>query len=83
MKPQLEQQITLKIKRLGIHGEGIGDFNGFTVFVDGALPDETVTASIQEVRKNFARAKIVSYDQTSPTGSHLHVLFSDGAAAVN
>jgi 23S rRNA (uracil1939-C5)-methyltransferase len=66
MKPQLEQQITLKIKRLGIHGEGIGDFNGFTVFVDGALPDETVTASIQEVRKNFARAKIVSYDQTSP-----------------
>lgn len=66
MKPQLEQQITLKIKRLGIHGEGIGDYNGFTVFVDGALPDETVTASINEVRKNFARAKIVSYDQTSP-----------------
>jgi 23S rRNA (uracil1939-C5)-methyltransferase len=66
MKPQLNQQITLDIKRLGIHGEGIGDFNGFTVFVDGALPGETVTASIDEVRKNFARGKVVSYQKTSP-----------------
>lgn len=66
MKPQLHQQITLDIKRLGIHGEGIGDFNGFTVFVDGALPGEIVTATIDEVRKNFARGKVVSYQQTSP-----------------
>ncbi len=66
MKPQLHQEITLSIKRLGIHGEGIGDYNGFTVFVDGALPGETVTAVINEVRKNFARATVVSYAQTSP-----------------
>jgi len=66
MKPQLQQQITLTIKRLGIHGEGIGDHNGFTIFVDGALPGETVTAAVDEVRKNFARAKVVSYEKTSP-----------------
>ncbi len=66
MKPQLHQKITLIIKRLGIHGEGIGDHEGFTVFVDGALPGEVVTASIIEVRKNFARASLVSTEQTSP-----------------
>lgn len=66
MKPQLHQQIPVTIKRLGIHGEGIGDHHGFTVFVDGALPGETVTACIDEVRKNFARASVVSYEQTSP-----------------
>ncbi len=66
MKPQLHQKITLSIKRLGIHGEGIGDYEGFTVFVDGALPDEIVTASIIEVRKNFARATVISTEKTSP-----------------
>jgi 23S rRNA (uracil1939-C5)-methyltransferase len=66
MKPQLHQKIILTIKRLGIHGEGIGDHEGFTVFVNGALPGETVTASIIEVRKNFARAMVVSYNKTSP-----------------
>jgi 23S rRNA (uracil1939-C5)-methyltransferase len=66
MKPQLHQKISLSIKRLGIHGEGIGDFEGFTVFVDGALPGEIVTASITEVRKNFARATVVSTEKTSP-----------------
>src|ERR1700733_7525610 len=66
MKPQLHQKITLTIKRLGIHGEGIGDHDGFTVFVDGALPGEIVTASITEVRKNFARATVFSTEKTSP-----------------
>ncbi len=66
MKPQLHQKITLSIKRLGIHGEGISDHDGFTVFVDGALPGEIVTASITEVRKNFARATVISTEKTSP-----------------
>jgi 23S rRNA (uracil1939-C5)-methyltransferase len=66
MKPQLHQKITLSIKRLGIHGEGIGDYEGFTVFVDGALPGEIVTAEITEVRKNFARATVISTEKTSP-----------------
>jgi 23S rRNA (uracil1939-C5)-methyltransferase len=66
MKPQLKQKLELTVKRLGIHGEGIGDTHGFTVFVDGALPGETVTVSIEEVKKNYARAKVLSYQSTSP-----------------
>ncbi|HEX4839244.1 MAG TPA: 23S rRNA (uracil(1939)-C(5))-methyltransferase RlmD [Rhabdochlamydiaceae bacterium] len=66
MKPQMSQKITLTIKRLGIHGEGIGDHHGFTVFVDGALPGESVTVSIDEVRKNFARGTVISTEKSSP-----------------
>lgn len=66
MQPQLKQKITLTIKRLGIHGEGIGDHLGFTIFVDGALPGESVTVSIDEVRKNFARGTVLSTEKSSP-----------------
>lgn len=66
MKPFLNQVITLTIQRLGIHGEGVASVEGFTVFVDGALPGEEVEASIYEVRKNYARAKVCSFLHTSP-----------------
>jgi 23S rRNA (uracil1939-C5)-methyltransferase len=65
-KPQLEQTITLSIERLGINGEGVGVFEGFTIFVDGALPGEKIKATICEVRKNFARAKLIQHLTISP-----------------
>ena len=34
------QDYEVSITDLGIHGEGIGKVNGFTVFVPGALPGE-------------------------------------------
>lgn len=37
---------TLTIRDLGIHGEGIGAVDDFTVFVPGALPGETIQAMI-------------------------------------
>src|ERR1700733_3927843 len=46
----------LDIERLGINGEGVARSEGFTFFVDGALPQERVEAEIYEQRKNFARA---------------------------
>ncbi len=56
----------MKIKRIGIHGEGIGDIDGLTVFVPGALPGEEVTVEIEEARKNYARARLVSIQKKSP-----------------
>ena len=64
--PILNQQIRLVILRLGIYGEGIGEWEGWTVFVDGVLPGEEVTAAISEVRKNFLRARLITSHQTSP-----------------
>ncbi len=66
MKPRVNQIITLTIQRLGIHGEGVGSLEGFTVFVEGALPGENVKAAMYDVRKNYGRARVVEYLQTSP-----------------
>ena len=66
MKPQIHEKVTLTIDRLGIHGEGIGSLNGFTLFVDGALPGETVKTAVYDVRKNFARARVLEILKTSP-----------------
>ncbi|MEI6243121.1 MAG: 23S rRNA (uracil(1939)-C(5))-methyltransferase RlmD, partial [Chlamydiota bacterium] len=62
----LEQEIEIYIERLGINGEGVGRFEGFTVFVDGGLPRETVLAKVYEKRKNFARASVVEWLVKSP-----------------
>lgn len=66
MKPSIHEKVTLTIDRLGIHGEGIGSLSGFTLFVDGALPGETVKAAVYDVRKNFARARVLEILKTSP-----------------
>ncbi|MDN3505408.1 MAG: 23S rRNA (uracil(1939)-C(5))-methyltransferase RlmD [Rhabdochlamydiaceae bacterium] len=50
--------LTLDIERLGINGEGVAHHNKMTIFVEGALPDEKVIATITETRRTFQRAKI-------------------------
>ena len=54
-----------KTYRLLIHGfahggEGVGSFEGFTVFVPGVLPGETAQVQVDEVRKSFARASLLT-----------------------
>lgn len=59
------QQFNIKIKRLGINGEGIGYYQHKLVFVPGALPTETVTVEVQNDLKNFIRASLVKLLETS------------------
>src|SRR4051812_19413127 len=66
MKPDLGQEVELAIERLGINGEGVSSHAGFTLFVDGALPGETVRARVCEVRKTFGRAKVLERLTNSP-----------------
>ena len=58
-------QINISIDRLGINGEGVGHWQGYTIFVEGALPGENIVAEIYERRKNFARARLVKILQNS------------------
>lgn len=46
--------IEVQISGLGSSGEGVGRYNGFTVFVKNALPEEIVQAEIVLVKKNYA-----------------------------
>ena len=63
---QLGRTYTFSINGLGHSGEGVGRIDGFTVFVRYALPGETVTARIDEVRTNFARGTLLQVDVANP-----------------
>ena len=65
-KPQINQKIELTLKGLGIHGEGVGSWQGYTLFVDGALPGEVVEARVVETKRSFGRAQTLSYRTLSP-----------------
>src|SRR3569832_217926 len=66
MKPTVGEKITLLVQRIGTYGEGVGSLNGFTFFVEGALPGEQVRAVVTEVRKNYGRARVVEFVLKSP-----------------
>ena len=57
---------TIDIVRLGAGGEGVGRVENFTVFVDGALPRETVTARITYVKKQYAVGRPERIQKASP-----------------
>jgi len=49
---------TVEIVSLGHSGEGVGKYEGFTIFVPHALPGEIVEVKITEVKKNYAKASL-------------------------
>ena len=64
IKPEME--IPLKIKRLGINGEGIGYYQRTICFIKGALPGEKVVALVNEVHPRFITGEIKKIKQVSP-----------------
>lgn len=60
------QSLTLKIKRLGINGEGIAYYKRLIVFVKGALPKETVIATITKATPRYAEAELIRVKEASP-----------------
>ncbi len=64
-KPEEGSMITLSIHGLGSSGEGVGSLDGYTIFVRGALPKETVRARLTECHKTYAHAKLLEIIKTS------------------
>lgn len=62
---EIGKQFELRIERLGIYGEGVGHAQGFTLFVEGALPGERVVVTLYELRKTYGRASIVKVVEPS------------------
>ncbi|HGA3410906.1 TPA: 23S rRNA (uracil(1939)-C(5))-methyltransferase RlmD [Streptococcus agalactiae] len=65
MNVVLKQRIPLKIKRMGINGEGIGFYKKTLIFVPGALKGEEVFCQFSSVRRNFAEAKLLKINKKS------------------
>ncbi|MCH9631578.1 MAG: 23S rRNA (uracil-C(5))-methyltransferase RlmCD [Chlamydiia bacterium] len=59
MRPNVSDVIECNIHDLGLHGEGIGAVDGFTIFIQGALPKEFVRAKVTLVKKNYAVATLI------------------------
>ncbi len=66
------RKLTLKIGDVAFGGEGVGRVDEFVVFVPFVMSGETVDVEITEVKKRFARAKLVrvvapSADRVEPS----------------
>ena len=62
----LGRDYPITIHDLGSHGEGVGRYEGFTVFVAGALPGETVRATILTLKKKYAVGDLREIITASP-----------------
>lgn len=60
-------EIEITINDIGKDGEGIGQVDGFTFFVKGALPNEKVLVHIMKLKKNYGFAKLVKVIKASPS----------------
>src|SRR5699024_12382118 len=66
MNVKVKQKIPLKIKRMGINGEGIGFYRKTLVFVPVTIKGEDVFCQITAVKRNFAQARLLTINKTSP-----------------
>lgn len=65
MNLKVKQKIPLKIKRMGINGEGIGFYQKTLVFVPGALKGEEIYCQVTSVKRNFAEARLLNVNKKS------------------
>ncbi|MEK3875160.1 23S rRNA (uracil(1939)-C(5))-methyltransferase RlmD [Paenibacillus sp. FSL M7-0420] len=59
-------EVLLDIIGMTHEGEGVGRVEGFTLFVQGALPGERVRARVLKTKKQYGYAKLLELVQASP-----------------
>jgi tRNA/tmRNA/rRNA uracil-C5-methylase (TrmA/RlmC/RlmD family) len=62
---KLTDKVSLTIHDLAFGGEGVGRIDDFVVFVPFVIVGETVEVEITEVKKNFARGKLLRVEKPS------------------
>lgn len=61
-----DQTLQIKIKRIGINGEGIGYYKRLIIFVPRALPGEEVQVRVTKTSPKFAEAELIKIIKKSP-----------------
>lgn len=64
--PQKNTQHTVTITSVTAKGAGVGSIDGFTVFVDGALPGDVVNTHLVKAKSRYGFGKIVEILTPSP-----------------
>lgn len=65
MKLEKNEYYTIKIDDIGSQGEGIGKIDGFTIFVENALPEDIVYIKIVKLKKNYGFGKLIKVIEPS------------------
>ena len=60
------QIATITIEDIGNDGEGIGKYEGYTLFVKGALPQDVVKVKVLKAKKTYGYAKVEELISPSP-----------------
>ncbi|MBP3578083.1 MAG: 23S rRNA (uracil(1939)-C(5))-methyltransferase RlmD [Lachnospiraceae bacterium] len=60
------QIVTVTIEDIGNDGEGIGKYEGYTLFVKGALPQDVVKVKVLKAKKTYGYAKVEELISPSP-----------------
>ncbi|WP_141506274.1 23S rRNA (uracil(1939)-C(5))-methyltransferase RlmD [Paenibacillus luteus] len=64
---QKNEEVTVDIIGLTHDGEGVGRADGFTLFIQGALPGERVRAKVIKTKKQYGYARLEELLQASPS----------------
>jgi 23S rRNA (uracil1939-C5)-methyltransferase len=59
-------KIRLQINGLTHAGEGVGRHNGMAVFVPGTAPGDRILAEIVNIKRNYARGRLLEVLEQSP-----------------
>ena len=60
------QALELEIERLNHEGEGVGRYQGFTIFVPQTVPGDKIISRVISVQKGYARALLETVVTASP-----------------
>ena len=62
---RLKDQVTIKIESIAFGGQGVGRVDNFVVFIPFAAPDDELEVEIVELKKKFARGRILKISKPS------------------
>ena len=57
---RIKDHVTIKIESIAFGGQGVGRVNNFVVFIPFAAPDDELEIEIIELKKKFARGRILT-----------------------
>ncbi len=66
MSISVGDKLSVRVSDVAFGGEGVARLDDFVIFVPFVAPDETVEVEITEVKKRFARGRLLTVTEPSP-----------------
>ena len=65
-RPRRGDELTLTVESLAFGGAGVARLDGYVLFVQGAIPGDTVRAAVGKSTRAYAEARVIEVLQASP-----------------